>query len=163
VRLLPFIDINVIEDNTPSAEERLKGLVEWAEGEKIKMSAACMAYDNNGESVDDYVLQIGYIKDGRLVTSKEAIEEVGKHCEQYKRWKTFAKIMFELRCHLELYYNKVGIIPPWGSSMYQKLENKGFTPRVLEGPHKAGGLRPNQKRKIILDASNEIVFGPLLQ
>ena len=162
MRLLPFMDIPVVEDKTPTPEERTSGLVEWAEGDKTKLSAAFLAYENEGESWADYLFQIGYIKDGCLVTTKEVIEEVGDHCKEYKKWKEYMRIIFEIRCHLELYFKKINSMPPWGTMEYSKLRSEGYTPRVLEGPHKVGRLKPNQKRKVILNASNEIVFGPLL-
>ena len=162
MKLLPFMDISVVEDDTPSAIERLEGLVEWADGEKIKLSAAFLAYEQNGEDIENYLFQIGYIKDGGLVTSKDAITEAGNHCEEYKQWKENARHLFEIRAHLELYYAKIELVPPWGSRKYYNLVEKGITPRILHGPHKRGRLKPNQKRYVVLDENREIQFGPLL-
>jgi hypothetical protein len=157
------MDIPIVEDETPNAETRLVELVNWAADDKAKLSAAFLAYEHEGENWADYLFQIGYIKNGCLVTTKKVIEENGDHCKEYKKWKEYMKIIFEIRCHLELYYKKIDSIPPWGTMQYSKLRSEGYTPRVLEGPHKVGKLRPNQKRKVILTASNDIVFGPLLQ
>ena len=162
MRLLPFMDVPIVEGEAPSFANRLTQLVNWAEGDKAKLSAAFLAYENEGDKPDDYLFQIAYIKDDCLVTNKKVIEEVGGHCKEYKEWKEYTKIIFEVRCHLSLYFKKIGSVPPWGEPRYVQLEAKGRTTRVLEGPHKSGRLRPNQKRKIILDENNEIIFGPLL-
>ena len=156
------MDVPVIEDVAPTPYVRMKELLEWANGNKAKLSAAFLAYENDGESPEDYLFQIAYIKDDCLVTNKQVIEEIGGHCKEYKKWKEYMKIIFEVRCHLELYFQKVDSIPPWGTMEYSKLRSEGRTPRVLEGPHKGGRLKPNQKRKIVLDSNNEIVFGPML-
>ena len=162
MRLLPFMDVPIVEDAAPVPVVRRQELVEWANGDKAKLSAAFLAYENEGEVPNDYLFQIAYIKEDCLVTNKEVIEEVGEHCKEYQEWKEYMKIIFEVRCHLELYFKKIDSIPPWGTMEYSKLRSEGYTPRVLEGPHKVGRLRPNQKRKVILGPSNEIIFGPLL-
>jgi len=170
MKLLPFMDVPVIEDVAPTPYVRMKELLEWANGNKAKLSAAFLAYENDGESPEDYLFQIAFIKEKGLVTSKKMIEDaggevmkkLGEHCLEYEEWKEHTKTIFEIRYHLEMYYTKINKIPPWGESKYTKLKTEGFTPRVLEGPHKGGMLRPNQRRWIILDSSNEIVFGPMI-
>ena len=157
------MDVPVIEDEyTPSIADRLKQIVEWADGDRIKLSAGFLAYENEGEDVDDYLFQIAFIKDGCLVTNKKTIEDTGEHCVEYKEWKEYTKILFDIRRHLEMYFWKIDSIPPWGTVEYVKLKMQGSTPRVLEGPHKGGRLKPNQKRWVIINASNEIVFGPMI-
>ena len=162
MRLLPFMDVPVVEGEAPSFADRLTQLVNWANGDKAKLSAGFLAYENEGEVPDDYLFQIAFIKEECLVTNKKVIEEVGGHCKEYQNWKEYMKIIFEVRCHLELYFKKIDSIPPWGTMEYAKLRSEGLTPRVLEGPHKVGRLKPNQKRKVILNSSREIVFGPML-
>jgi hypothetical protein len=156
------MDIPIIDGVPPSPIDRLMELQEWAESDRSKLSAAFLAYENEGEDIEDYLFQVGYIKHNCLVTNKTVIEETGSHCVEYRKWKEYAKVLFEIQCHMELYYAKVKVVPPWGTRRYIELEAQGFTPRVLEGPHKGAGLRPNQKRKVILDASNDIVFGPVV-
>lgn len=160
MRLLPFLDIPVIEDSAPA--DRLSELVKWADGDKTKLSAAFLAFENEGENVEDYLFQIGFIKDDCLVTNKETIEHAAQICVEYKKWKEYMKILYEVRAHLELYFSKIGSVPPWGSVEYNRLRAEGYTPRILEGPHKVGKLKPNQKRKVIIGPSKELVFGPLL-
>jgi hypothetical protein len=162
MKLLPFMDIPLTTGNAPNPAERLKQLVEWANGDKNKLSAAFIAFENDGEKVDDYLFQIGFIEEDRLVTNGEVIESIGESCKEYRKWKEYMLILFEIRNHVGLYYSKLESIPPWGTLEYVELLQKGYTPRVLEGPHKVGKLRPNQKRRVILDASNNMVFGPLL-
>jgi hypothetical protein len=156
------MDIPIIEDESPNPAERLKQLVEWANGDFRKLSAAFVAFENKGEKVDDYLFQIAFIKDDCLVTNPDIIEEVGESCKEYKKWKEYMLVLFEIRKHIGLYYEKIDSVPPWGSAKYFDLVSEGFTPRVLEGPHKGGKLRPNQKRRVILDRSNEMIYGPLL-
>jgi hypothetical protein len=102
------------------------------------------------------------VKDDCLVTSKTVIEEAGEVCIEYRAWKEYILILTEVRLHLELYFDKIKSVPPWGTHRYRELLEEGFTPRILHGPNKRGRLRPNQKRKIILDENREIVYGPLL-
>jgi hypothetical protein len=161
MRLLSFMDIPVVEGKEPSPIERRTQLEAWANGEKVKLSAAFLAYENDGSEIDDYLFQIGYIKNDCLVTNAAVIKQVGDQCKEYKTWKSYMKIYFEIQRHLELYFSKINIVPPWGTSEFSELKEKGFTSRVLIGPHKAGGLRPNQEREVIIDASNNIIFGPL--
>jgi hypothetical protein len=156
------MDIPVIKDKAPSFAKRLAQLVNWAEGDKAKLSAGFLAYENEGDKPDDYLFQIAFIKDECLVTNEEMIKDAGKLCKEYKEWKEYTKIIFEIRAHLELYYAKIGSVAPWGSRQFNKLKSSGRTPRVLEGPHKGGQLRPNEKRWIILDDNNELVYGPTI-
>lgn len=162
MKLLPFMDIPVVEGKAPSPIERFIQIVEWSSGDKVKLSAGFLAVKGTGEEVENYLFQIAYILDNCLVTNKEVIQEVGKECIEYKEWKKATKLKLEIRRHLELYFSKVNLIPPWGISKYWDLLVEGYTPRILYGPHKGAGLKPNQKRQVILDASNEMVFGPLL-
>ena len=162
MRLLPFMDVPLVDEDAPSGIERFTGLVEWANGDKAKLSAAFLAYENDGDKIEDYLFQIAYILNECLVTNKQVIEETGNACREYREWKEQTKLLFEVQRHLEFYYEKINSIPPWGSSKYVELLDQKYTPRVLHGPHKVGRLRPNQKRMIILDSTNEIVFGPLL-
>lgn len=162
MRLLPFMDVPLISDEEPSAIDRYADLLVWANGDRMKMSAGFLAHDNEGEVPEDYLFQIAYIKEECLVTNESVIKYVGNQCNEYKKWKEEVRLQFEIQAHLELYYMKINIVPPWGTSKYRELQLKGFTPRTLVGPHKAGGLRPNQRRLIILDASNNIIFGPML-
>ena len=162
MKLLPFLDIPIVDKKEPSAIERYEQLVEWAEGDRVKLSAAFLAFENSGDDPSDYLFQIGFIYDNCLVTNKEVIVQVGNQCKEYKQWKKAAKLLIDIERHLELYYRKVDCVPPWGSAKYRELEAEGRTPRILHGPHKGGNLKRDQKRKIILDASNEIIYGPLL-
>jgi hypothetical protein len=162
MRLLPFMDISVVEGDTPYPVDRLKGLVEWANGDKAKLSAGFLAYESEGDSPDDYLFQIAYIKDDCLVTDADVIKEVGTHCVEYRQWKEQTRMLVEVRCHLELYFSKINTIPPWGTVEYSKLIRKGHTPRVLEGPHKVGRLKPGERRKVVLGPGGEIVFGPVI-
>lgn len=161
MRLLPFLDIPVVDGPLPA--DRLEQLVRWADGDKTKLSAAFLAFENEGENVEDYLFQIGFIRNECLVTNKELVEDAGMACVKYKQWKEYMKILYEVRAHLELYFRKVESVPPWGSVEYNRLLAEGYTPRILTGPHKVGKLKPNQKRKVIISPSREIVFGPLLK
>ena len=79
MRLLPFMDVPVVEGEAPSFADRLTQLVNWANGYKAKLSAGFLAYENEGEVPDDYLFQIAFIKEECLVTNKKVIEEVGGH------------------------------------------------------------------------------------
>lgn len=162
IRTTPFMDIPIVEAKEPTLAERFIELVEWADNDKDKLSAGFLAYRNNGDNVEDYLFQIAFILNGCLATNKAVIEETGVACKEYNEWKRHTRFAFAIERHLELYYEKIKCVPPWGSAQYRELLQKGHTPRVLEGPHKVGGLKPNQKRKVVLDTSNNIVFGPLL-
>lgn len=162
IRLLPYMDIPIAEDEAPNITDRRNQLVEWADGDLIKLSAGFIAYKNEGENPEDYILQIAFIKDNCLVTNQKIIKYVGSQCLDYRGWKKGMEFSMGIRKHVELYYDKIKSIPPWGSSEYVKLEKKGMTPRILIGPHKGGELRPNQRRRVILNSSKEIVYGPLL-
>lgn len=155
MKLLPFIDIPIVDIKTPPSETRLADLGIWAEGEKVKMSAAFLGYESDGDNLYDYKYQIGFIHENCLVSTKKVIEEVGEELLRED-----SKCV--LRQHMELYYEKISSVPPWGSAEYVRLRREGYTPRVLEGPHKVGKLRPNQKREVIIGPRKQLVFGPLL-
>ena len=163
MRILPFMDIPVVEVKTPSEKNRREVLREWAEGDIIRLSVAYLAYIENGENEEDYYFQIGFIHKGNLVTTKEVIEETGNKLLDVTDWAEYLYLLPKLRDHLSLYFDKVGMIPAWGTPKYYKMVEKGKTPRWLEGPHKSGRLKPNQRRKIVLDEKGDIVFGPLIK
>ena len=163
MKLLPFMDIPLVDcEHTPDPEERLKQLLEWANGDKMKISAAFVAFENDGENAEDYLFQIAFIQDGCLVTSKKMIEEVGGVCNEYKAWKELMKILHQVRLHLELYFQKIESVPPWGTSKYKELLESGRTPRILQGPNKGARLTKHQKRRVILDENRSIVYGPII-
>ena len=80
MKLLPFMDIPVVEGKAPSPIERFIQIVEWSSGDKVKLSAGFLAVEGTGEEVENYLFQIAYILDNCLVTNKEVIQEVGKEC-----------------------------------------------------------------------------------
>jgi hypothetical protein len=156
MRAIPFIDIPVVKVETPSIVQRREDLVEWAEGEKIKLSAAFLCFENEGEDFDDYLYQIGFISNNCLVTTEWVIEELGIELSK-------GDVFHLAKRHLELYFDKINSIPTWGTNEFEELKREGRTPRVLEGPHKRGKLKPNERREIIISREGEIIFGPLLK
>jgi len=154
MKFLYFADILVVDTSLPSKEDRRERLLEWAQGNSRKWAIAHLAYENEGENIEDYLFQIGFPLEESIVTTKSAIMEISGEVI-----KANEELLLD---HLELYYSKFNSIPPWGTSEYRKLRAEGYTERTLIGPHKAGLLRPNEKRLIIISSSGEFSFGPLL-
>ena len=163
MRILPFMDIPVVDVPTPSIELMKSDLEKWAEGDMIRLSVAYLAYGNDGNDPEDYYFPIGFISDGNLVTTKEIIEQIGDSLYFKVGWPEFNLLLPKLRNHLALYLEKINIIPDWGTPKYYKLLAEGRTPRWLEGPHKVGRLKSGQRRKVILDYNGDIIYGPRIQ
>jgi len=161
MRLLPFMDIPVVNVETPTALERREKLNRWAEGDQTKLSAGFLGHHKNRSTIDDYVFQIGFIKDDCLVTTKELIIENGIEFLNYKEEED-REVMLGLQQHLELYFTKIDTIPVFGTFEYTRLVLKGKTPRLLMGPNKGGGLKVGQRRWVVYDDYKELVYGPVL-
>ena len=163
MRILPFMDIPVMEVRTPSTEKRREVLDKWAENDPIKLSVCFLSYINDGNSIDDYYFQVGFIHKGNVVTTAKAIEEIGDSFYSIKDGKEYNGLLPKLRDHIALYFDKIGIIPKWGVRKFYELKAQGRAIRWLEGPHKVGKLKPNQRREVILDKRGEIVYGPIIR
>lgn len=157
------MDIPVVELSTPDEQERREGIATWAEGDPIKLSVAFLCHTNDGTELEHYFYQIGFVHGKHLVTTKELIREVGKLLMPNLRWIDYTLILPQLRSHLALYFDKIMEVPHWGSRRFHELKKSGRTVRYLEGPHKGGRLKPNQRREVILDDRGELAFGPLIK
>lgn len=163
MKILPFMDIPVVELNMPSPELRRSELSDWAEGDPVKLSVAFLCYINDGAVIDNYFFQIGFIQDEGIVTTKELILEVGGMLKPNTNWIDYTLILPQLRSHLALYFDKIEEVPYWGTPKFFELKFQGKTVRYLEGPHKGGRLKANQRREVILDERGEFAFGPMIE
>lgn len=164
--ILPFMDIPVVDADTPTVMTRRSDLEIWADEDMVKFSAAFVCYEGEGSSTSDYIYQIGFIKFNCLVTTKKLIEEVGElnyEVVGVVDLESYLVLLPEIRAHWNLYFEKINSIPVWGTTKFLALREEGKTTRYLEGPHKGGRLRPGQRREIILDDRGEIVYGPMIK
>ena len=122
---LPFMDIPVVEIKTPPLEERKEALDQWAEGDTIRLSVCFLSYTNEGDSIEDYFFQIGFIHKGNIVTTTEVIEEMGNSLYPIAKWKEYNVLLPRLRNHLSLYFDKIGAIPSWGANKFYELKAQG--------------------------------------
>lgn len=151
-RNLPFVDY-------PYEAEAVRAelIREWSKQDLFKYSFGFLFGAHEPKDFSDYKVPIGDVINGKLVTTKDIVISVTPSLRRL----SFTFDMDEVMQHLSPYYNTLGILPYWGEPAYYELAKQGKTPRVLQGPHKKGGLRPNQKRLVLLDEDNELVFGPL--
>ena len=159
------MDIPIAEIDTPPSQTRRADLAIWSDGDIVKFSAAFICYEKEGSKQDDYVYQIGFIKENCLVTTKKVIEEVGELSYEVER-KTYLveylTLLPEIRLHMNLYFEKIGSVPYWGTSQFHALKEAGMTVRILEGPHKGSRLTKEQRRQVILN-NGDMVYGPLVK
>jgi hypothetical protein len=151
-RNLPVVDFPYEND-----EVRAALIKEWADGNLFKYSFGFLFASLEPKDFDDYRVPLADVIEGKLVTTKEIIYSVTAGLKRL----TFTYDMNEVMVHLDPYYKALGILPYWGESLYYDILAAGKTPRILQGPHKTGSLRPNQKRMVLLDEDRELVFGPL--
>ena len=166
MRIIPFIDIPVMDIETPPVGARRSNLGAWADGDIVKISAAFICYFGEGSSMDDYVYQIGFPVDNCLVTTKQTIMEVGSLDYKVSNevdLKEYLNLLPSIRAHINLYFDKIKCIPDWGTTKFKALRLEGKTVRYLEGPHKAGGLRPGERREVILDRKGEFAYGAIIK
>lgn len=130
---------------------------EWAKNDLFKYSFGFLFSTHEPKDFSDYKVPIGDVIDGKLVTTKEIIISVASNLRRLP----FTFDMQEAMHHLDPYYRILGLLPYWGEPRYYDLIKQRKTPRVLYGPHREGGLRPNQKRLVLLDDDKNFVFGPL--
>jgi hypothetical protein len=151
-RHLPFV-------NYPYEAEVIRSelIREWAKNDLFKYSFGFLFSPHEPKEFSDYKVPIGDIIEGKLVTTKEIIISVASNLRRH----SFTFDMTEAMNHLDPYYRVLGVLPYWGESRYYELLKQNKTPRVLYGPHKGGGLRPNQKRLVLLDNEKEFAYGPL--
>ena len=165
MKILPFLDIPVVEIDTPPSQTRKTDLSIWSSGDMVKFSAAFVCYDNRGYKEDDYIYQIGFIREDCLVTTKKVIEEVGELSYEVER-KThlveYLVLLPDIRLHMNLYFEKIGAVPYWGTSRFHALKEAGRTIRILEGPHKGCKLTKEERRQVILD-DGKMIYGPLVK
>ena len=157
--VLPNRELPIVEAPLESEEFRKAIIKEWAEGDFFKYSFGFLFSRREPKDLDDYLVPIADVIDGLLVTTREIILTLQHSLREVQE--TYDDE--HLRAHLAIYYQGLGILPRWGTPMYYELLKTGKTPRILHGPHKTGNLRPNQKREIVLDEDNEIIFGPLIR
>jgi hypothetical protein len=166
MRVLPFHNLPVVEyppsEKAPTEFYRLTELLKWADGDYMKYSVAFIACDGDPSVVENYLFQIGFVRDNALVTNVEVIEYVGSLAVEMNNWVDYMEALPKIREHLSLYYEKVESIPPWGTREYQRLVKIGKTPRVLFGPHKGGRVKKNQKRFVVYNEKREYVYGPII-
>lgn len=163
LKILPFMDIPVLDVETPIPERRRGLLSAWAEGDPVKLSVAFLCYVNEGSIIDDYFFQIGFVHDEGIVTTRLLVMEVGEMLKQHSNWIDYTQILPQLRSHLSLYFDKIGEVPHWGTVKFYQLKAQGKTVRYLEGPHKGGRLKTDQRREVILDEKGEFAFGPIIR
>jgi len=166
--LLPFMDLPVVEVPTPDAMTRLAEIDAWAEDDPVRLSVAFLLRREVKDEclgvvvLKDYMLQIGFLHGNGIVTTKELILEVADRIWPKRSINLPFPTLLEVRQHLSLYFDKIHDIPGWGTNEYMELLLAGKTKRWLEGPHKRGKLRPNQRRWVVYDKQGEYVFGPLI-
>lgn len=146
--------------NYPYEDERVRQelIKEWCEGDLFKYSFGFLFSAHEPKVYEDYKVPIADVIDGKLVTTKEIIFSIANSIKRLN----FTYDVAELREHITPYYRVLGLLPHWGEPEYYKTLREHKTPRVLHGPHKAGNLRPNQKRMVLLNEDNNLVFGPLI-
>jgi hypothetical protein len=165
MKILPFMDIPVMEIDTPLGMTRRIDLAVWADADIVKFSAAFVCYAEEGKSQDDYVYQVGFPHQNCLVTTKEVIEEMGDLAHEARESKLveYLELLPKIRAHMNLYFEKINSIPVWGTMHFKALRVEGKTVRILEGPHKGGRLKKEQRRQVILDERGDIVYGPIVK
>jgi hypothetical protein len=168
MKILPFLDIPVMEVNTPPSQTRRIDLAVWAEGDIVKFSAAFVCYTDKGKNTDNYMYQIGFPVENCLVTTRQIIIEVGDHIGKLKssgkgkQFIRYAELLPKIISHVNLYFEKINTVPEWGTNEFYALRLEGKTIRILEGPHKGGRLRPGETREVILSDRKDIAYGPVV-
>jgi hypothetical protein len=156
--VLPCRKLMILDFPYESEKFRIEIIKKWAEEDLFKFSIGFLFSKHNPDDFDDFIFPIGDVVQGRLVTSKEIILTISNQVKKLSL--TYNES--DLREHLEFYYKAMGMLPHWGENRYYQLLKDKLTPRVLQGPHTSGNLRPNQKRLAIPDKKGDLVFGPLL-
>ena len=152
---LPFRDLMVVDATLPPMTQRIRNLKVWAGGNIFKYSFAFLCSKSKPKKEEDFFLPIGFVHEGQLVTSKGAMSKAMGAAKTLP-------ISSEVVSHLLKYYEKEGdLISEHGTIEYFSLIEKGKTPWVLTGPHKAGCLRPNEERYVVINDMRELAFGPV--
>lgn len=160
MKILPFVDIPFVKELRPTAGQRRATIKDLS---REYWEICNLMYENDGDAIEDYFFQIGFIVEGEVRTSESVIHEIMLQVVPYNGWEEYNKSLPDIRNHLTLYCEKAGIIPEWGYQKYYDLTNGGIkTPRILQGPHKDGGLGKRESRMVVLDEIGEFVYGPTL-
>lgn len=158
MKILPFVDIPFVEELSPTGGQRRATIKDLSH----EYWEIChLMYEEDGELLDNYFFQIGFIVEGEVRTSVGVIREIMLQAIPYNGWTDYNESLPDVRNHLSLYCEKAGIIPEWGYQKYYDLL-RTKTPRVLQGPHKEGGLSKRESRMIVLDDTGEFCYGPTL-
>lgn len=160
MRILPFVDIPLIEDISPTGGQRRATVKDLG---REYWEVCHLAYEKGGDILDEYFFQLGFIVDGEVRTSCDVIKEVMHMAIPYADWEEYNESLPEIQNHLALYCQKVGIVPVWGTPNYEALKEEGRTPRILQGPHKQGNISKRESRYVILDSMGEFAYGPTLE
>lgn len=160
MNVLSFANLPVIVNSNLKPidvrEKELKAIPEKDIKHRL-IFTAFLGYE--GKLFDDYPGSlrhpVGHLYRNNIVTSRQAIVEISNIFVPED-----VENVFLFRQHLNYYYDSLDIYPPWHSPFYNKLVEKGTTPRKLAGPHSPSGLKVGEARWIVYDNKREIVFGP---
>jgi len=157
--VLPYSDLSVVENEPPLREQRIVEIKNL--GREI-WEVCHIAINGDGYEFEEYLFPIGYMNEGSIVTHKKVIIEESERVSDIRSLLVYKGTLPLVRQHFDLYCKKVGVIPKWGTQEFFELFKQGRTVRVLEGPHKASGLKKGEGREVILTENNKLVYGPKL-
>ena len=157
MKVLPFRNLEIVDVPIPEVKIMLKEIRDWAGGNLLKYSYAFLFSADSPSAEEHFTVPIGFVHNNKLVTTMLVLKTVA---DVVNRFNGSEDIVSDAKIHVGRYFSKKGLVAPWGSRLYDTLIAKGRTPRVLEGPHIGGSLRPNQRRYVVFDDDRNIVFGP---
>jgi hypothetical protein len=159
MKVLPYRDIKILDGEFPFQDHSERQLTIIDKGRDI-WEICHVAVDFEGEEIDDYIFQIGFMHEGSIVTHKEVIIFESNCAREFKYWDAYNDALPLIRDHLELYCSSIGYIPFWGTKEFDTYKDLGKSVRILEGPHKGGWLQKGERREVVLSDSNEFIYGP---
>lgn len=159
MKVLPFRNLEIVDIGIPPVDTIVEEIKDWSDGNLLKYSYAFLFSAESPSREEHFTIPVGFVHNNKLVTSLQIIRVTAEVVQSFNGDES---IVIAAKNHISRYFAKVGSVAPWGTVNYKELVTKGRTPRVLEGPHKRGDLRPNQRRYVVLDDERNIIFGPLI-
>lgn len=152
-----FLDLPVIDEPWEPQAARA-ALRKWAGRDVRKFAKGFLFWDKFDGVFGNYKLQIALPKGEDLVAIKEALLVAGEEYFSNKDGYTS-----DVGYHLELYYTRMGLIPPWGQKAFHDLRAKDtrFVKRLL-GPHR-GSNTPRGYYRLIVESPAGTAYGPALK